>query len=141
MLGSFETASLSPARLPERAEATMRPLRIVVVEDDAPISMLLGEILEDMGHTVCAIENTEAGAVSSAALWHPDLMIVDLSLGEGCGIAAMDAIQRHGTMPHVFVSGDISRIRLLRPNAIMAQKPYREADIVDAIQLVVAPRH
>ena len=109
-------------------------LKIMVVEDDALIGMLLGDMLEGMGHDVCAIVATEDGAVSGAAFHHPDLMVVDAWLGEGSGISAMDKIQTVGPMPHVFVSGDKSRVRIRRPDSIMVQKPYREADIVQAIR-------
>ncbi len=83
------------------------PLRILVVEDDALIGMLLGDMLEVMGHQVCAIEATEAGAVAAAAQWAPDLMIVDVNLYEGNGISAVDQILVKGFVPHVFVTGDL----------------------------------
>jgi DNA-binding response OmpR family regulator len=44
----------------------MRALRILLVEDDSMIGMFLGMTLEQMGHEVCAIESTEAGAVAAA---------------------------------------------------------------------------
>ena len=120
-----------------RAGAAKHQLRIMVVEDDALVGILLAELLGELGHDVCAIEDTEEGAVCSAALRHPDLMIVDAWLGEGSGISAVDTIQRDGIMPHVFVSGDIAWVRMSRPNSIMVQKPYREAEIADAIQQAI----
>ena len=128
---------LTATGLAARAAAAKHQLRIMVVEDDALVGMLLAEMLGEMGHDVCAIEKTEEGAVASAALRHPDLMIVDAWLGEGSGITAIDTIQRDGIMPHVFVSGDIARVRMLRPKSIMVQKPYREAEIADAIQQAI----
>ena len=50
--------------------------RVLVVEDDAMIGVLLGEMLEGMGYDVCGIEATEADAVTAAARFRPDLMIV-----------------------------------------------------------------
>lgn len=117
-----------------RGPVTMTTLRVLVVEDDAVIGVLLAEMLQEMGHDVCAIEATEAEAVIAAAKWHPDLMIVDVRLGEGSGVAAVDEIHRAGPVPHVFVSADISGIRVLRPHAAMIQKPYREADLAQVIQ-------
>ena len=38
----------------------MGPLRILVVEDDALIGMLLADMLDAMGHTVCAVARTQA---------------------------------------------------------------------------------
>jgi len=112
----------------------MIPLRVLVVEDDVAIGALLTEMLIGMGFDVCAVAATQAGAVTAAARWLPDLMIVDIRLGEGSGIAAVDEIHRSGPVPHVFVSGDISGIRALRPKTPMIQKPYRAADLVRVIQ-------
>jgi DNA-binding response OmpR family regulator len=55
----------------------VKALRIPVMEDDFPISMLLAEVLAERGHEVCAVETTQAGAVASAIGYGPDLMIVD----------------------------------------------------------------
>jgi len=112
----------------------LNPLRIMVVEDEAMVAELFAEVLEGMGHEVCAIEATEAGAVATAVRCRPDLMIVDALLGFGSGIAAVEQILRTWLVPHVFVSGDLSRIRKLKPGATMLQKPFLESDLAAAIQ-------
>jgi CheY-like chemotaxis protein len=112
----------------------MGALQVLVVDDDALIGMLLAEMLEVMGHHVCAIEVTEADTVAAAARYAPDLMIVDAQLGDGSGIAAVEQILRTGFIPHVFVSGDALRVLLLRPDAVVIQKPFREADLASAIE-------
>ena len=61
---------------------SMNALRTLVVEDDAMIGGLLAETLEGLGHTVCAVESNVANAVAAASHWRPDLMIVDVGLGE-----------------------------------------------------------
>jgi DNA-binding response OmpR family regulator len=112
----------------------MKALRVLVVEDDTMIGMLLAEMLEQMGHDVCAIETTEAGAEAAAAQYRPDLMIVDVRLGDGSGVSAVDAILRTGFVPHLFVSGNISKIRALRPDAVALQKPFGGVELARAIQ-------
>jgi two-component system, response regulator PdtaR len=114
----------------------MRVLRILVAEDDAMIGSLLADLLSGMGHT-CKIAASEAGAVIDAIRYGPDLMIVDAQLGDGSGIAAVDAILSAGPMPHLFVSGDARRVLALRPDAVVLQKPFREADLVRAMQQAV----
>lgn len=109
-------------------------LRIMVVEDEAMIALLLGEVLEDMGHEVCAVEATAAGAVTSAVRCRPDLLIVDAQLRDGSGLTAVDQILRCAFVPHVFVSGDVSQVRKLKPNAVTIQKPFREAELASAIR-------
>ena len=130
------TARPTSAGLPTKLT---KALRVLVVEDDAMIGVLLGEMLEGMGYDVCGIEATEAEAVTAAARCKPDLMIVDVHLGEGSGVSAIDTIHRAGPVPHVFVSGDIARIRALRPGSIVIQKPYRESELALVIQRALQP--
>jgi two-component system, response regulator PdtaR len=112
----------------------MKTLCALVVEDDILIGTLLADALGAMGYDVCAVEATEAGAVAAAARCKPDLMIVDARLREGSGVSAVEEILRAGWVPHVFVSGETSTIRALRPGAIVIQKPFRDIDLNRAIQ-------
>ena len=64
----------------------MRPLRVLLVEDEVLIAMLFAEVLEDMGHNVCAMESTETDAVAAAAKFNPDLIIADAKLRIGSGV-------------------------------------------------------
>jgi two-component system, response regulator PdtaR len=118
----------------------MKPLRILVVEDDLMIGPLLAEMLEELGHVVCAVEVDAAAAVAAARRCHPDLMIVDVGLGEASGIAAVKEILKEGFVPHVFVTGDMLRGLSLGPDAVLIQKPYRGADLVAAIARAIGSR-
>ncbi len=109
-------------------------LKVLVVEDDALLAVALADVLEGMGHTVCAIAYTESGAIAAAARCSPDLMIVDARLGAGSGIAAVAEIHRAGPIPHLFVSGDVPKILARSPGAIVIQKPFRESDLASAME-------
>jgi two-component system, response regulator PdtaR len=109
-------------------------LRVLVVDDDVLIGNLLAEVLVGMGHAVCAIAATEDDAVAAAARCRPDLMIVDGRLRDGSGVGAVEKILRFGPVPHVFLSGDVSRVRALRPGAVVVQKPFGISDLARAIQ-------
>src|SRR5271169_7221669 len=106
----------------------MNALRALVVEDDAIIGGLLAETLEGLGHTVCAVESNVANAGAAASHWHPDLMIVDVGVGEASGVAAVKEILRSGFVPHVFATGDALRDLSLGPDAVLIQKPFRGPD-------------
>jgi CheY-like chemotaxis protein len=118
----------------------MTALNVLVVEDDAMIGLLLAEMLEDMGHSVCAIAATEEDAVADALRCKPGLMIVDQQLREGSGIAAVERIiLQDGPLPCVFISGD--PIHPAKPGVRALQKPFLEQDLVRAISEVVgAPK-
>ena len=108
----------------------MEALNVLIVEDDALISMLLTDMLQDMGHDVCATAVTEEDAVTDAARCKPSLMIVDEQLLEGSGVAAVKRILRTGPVPCVFISG----AHLRRPGATVLQKPFSEAGLLRAIR-------
>jgi len=116
----------------------MTHLRILVVEDDGIVAFLLGQLLEDMGHEVCAIESCEADGIAAAKRLRPDLMIVDEHLGRESGLAVIEAVLRDVAMPFIFVSGDTAKVRAAMPLAITLEKPYFATDLERAITDAVA---
>ena len=122
----------------ECAYELMKALRVLVIEDDALIAMLLSELLAGMGHDVCATAASEAEAVSAAVCHRPDLMIVDAGLGRGSGVSAVEEILRAGPLAHVFISGDAGRVRIRKPDAVVIHKPFREAELARAIDMALA---
>jgi CheY-like chemotaxis protein len=118
----------------------MKDPRVLVVEDEPTIALLLAELLTGLGWDVCAIETCEAGAVKAAAELNPDLMIVDGQLGAGCGVAAVTEILKNGFVPHLFVSGDHRRIKSMLPGSIVIQKPFFELDLARAMKGALAQR-
>jgi DNA-binding NarL/FixJ family response regulator len=86
--------------------------------------------LFDIGHT----QNEKR----AAARYKPDLMIVDAGLGHGSGVAAVEQILRAGPIAHMFISGDAGRVKTRKPNAVVVRKPFREAELVRAIDSALA---
>jgi two-component system, response regulator PdtaR len=117
---------------------SMNALRTLVVEDDAMIGGLLAETLEGLGHAVCAVENNVTNAVAAASHWRPDLMIVDVGLGEASGVLAVKEILRSRFVPNVFVTGNAVRGVPLGPETVLVQKPFRVSDLERAIQRALA---
>ena len=115
----------------------MKSLRILLVEDEVLVAMMFAEVLEDMGHNVCAMESTEADAVAAAAKFSPDLIIADVKLRIGSGVSAIATILLTGHVPHVFVSGDVLGVRAVRPDAIVIQKPFFASDLARAVELAM----
>ena len=115
-------------------------LRVLVVEDETILAMLVADLLAEMGHEVCAIEATEAGAISAAVRCRPDLMIVDMHLTDGSGATAVEAILRAEFVPHVFVSGDSHCRATAVSSSVVLQKPFRESDIVRSIATALGAR-
>jgi CheY-like chemotaxis protein len=114
----------------------MKGLRILVVEDDAIIGMLIAEMLVAMGHVVCALETDETGAVAAAARHRPELMIVDRQLREGSGGSAVQTIMMKERIPHLFITGGRPDPNL--SGSVVLRKPFRESELVDAMNRALA---
>jgi len=112
----------------------MNALRILVVEDDVTIGLLLAETLEDLGHTVCALERNAVNAIAAAARLQPDLVIVDVGLGEEIAVAVVRDIVAGELARHVFVMGDIVQELPLGPSVVQIKRPLRANDVAAAIQ-------
>ena len=111
----------------------MTKLRVLIVEDEPIIAMLLAEVLTEQGYDVADIASTESEAIREAARQRPDVMIVDARLRQGSGLTAVSAILAQGFIPHVFMSGDRLTKTVMGPEAIVLQKPFQEADLLRAI--------
>ena len=116
----------------------MKPLRVLIVEDEALIAMLYSEVLASLGHDACAIAGTEEEAVEAAGSVRPDLMIVDMHLRQGDGRTAVNRILADGFVPHIYVSGDPPRIRDRENPEIHLQKPFNDAQLIRAIEQAIA---
>jgi DNA-binding response OmpR family regulator len=112
----------------------MKACRILIMEDDPLIGMLIAELLEAKGYDLCAIAATAADGVTAAAQYRPDLVIADVRLGDGSGISAIEEILRTGFVPHLFMTGNVSRVKALRPDAVVLAKPFHIAELMLAIQ-------
>jgi CheY-like chemotaxis protein len=116
----------------------MNPLRIVLVENDAAIAPLIAETLETMGHEVCAITSTETDAVTAAARFLPDLLIVDVKLDEGSGPTAVERILLNRPVPYIFMSGAPLMGLPLDSPTIALRKPFQDHDLARVIRLAFA---
>jgi two-component system, response regulator PdtaR len=109
----------------------VKPLRILVVEDNAVIGMLLGQMLKSMGHDVCAVETSEDDAVAAANRCSPDMMIVDVILGHGSGVTAVERVLRTRHVRCILMSG--APVQPGRFGGVVLQKPFGEAELAHAI--------
>jgi two-component system, response regulator PdtaR len=115
--------------------------RILIVEDEAIIGMLLSEVLTGLGHEVIGVVATEGGAIALDAEYRPDLLIVDAGLTSGNGVSAVDSILATRFVPHIFITGNALKVRLAKPGAIVLEKPFHEVDLADAIECALSQTH
>lgn len=115
-------------------------LRIVLVEDEPLIAILLEDLLQEIGHEVVATTATEADAVAAVRRVKPDLMIVDCNLQEGTGNGVVACILADGFLPHIFMTGDDIRDQRFGPGTIVLRKPFLDTALIAAIDAAMAAR-
>jgi diguanylate cyclase (GGDEF)-like protein/PAS domain S-box-containing protein len=83
----------------------MEKIRILVVEDDAIISLDIREKLRHWGYHVIAVIKTAEDAIERIGVENPDLVIMDITLaGEMDGIEAASLIQNRYSVPIVYLT-------------------------------------
>jgi CheY-like chemotaxis protein len=104
-------------------------LKVLVVEDEALVSMLVEDMLSDLGCTVIgpAAEIEEALRLAGSA--EIDAALLDVNLGGRPVFPVADALKARG-VPFAFASGyGEAGLSESHRGALVLQKPFREADL------------
>jgi CheY-like chemotaxis protein len=67
-------------------DAGVMPVRCLIVDDNEEFLEAAGTLLEREGLTIAGVASTSADALRKAELLRPDVVLVDVSLGEESGI-------------------------------------------------------
>ena len=126
----------------------MRPLRILIVEDEAIIAMGLQMELEEAGYQVCQSVATGEEAIACVAQDPPDLVLMDNRLaGKMNGIEAARALLAVHPLPIIFMTGYavheiIERLQELKPLGILTKpvRVFQLAPLIDSIPRDGIPR-
>lgn len=79
---------------------------VLIIEDEAIIALDLESLLEREGATSFSFAASESEAIAAAYEHQPDIITSDVTLLEGTGPAAVDAIRSAmGRIPVVYISG------------------------------------
>ena len=80
--------------------------RVLIVEDEALIAMDIEMALSQAGFEIVAIVDTERDATAACERLQPDVVLMDITLREGNGIAGARTIMRASVARVIFVSGN-----------------------------------
>ena len=80
------------------------PLRVLVVEDEMTIALLIEDMLEEMGHEVVAMAMRLTPALKCAQTAEIDFAILDVNLDGSLSFPVADVLQRRGVR-FAFASG------------------------------------
>jgi CheY-like chemotaxis protein len=87
------------------------PVSVLIIEDEPVISMDLANIVEEMGHHVCATATTRREAVAAAQATKPGLVLADIQLADNSsGIDAVNEILTQITAPVIFITAYPERL-------------------------------
>lgn len=92
------------------------PTQILVVEDDAPLAMLVEQMIAEWGYAAVICVRGE-DAVETARVIRPELVLMDVKLkGEMTGLEAAEAIKAEIGCPVAFMTayGDPETARRMR---------------------------
>jgi CheY-like chemotaxis protein len=80
------------------------PLSVLLVEDEVLIRMMIGEMIDELGHRVVAEAGNIAAALPLATTAEFDLAILDINLN-GASILPVAGIIEARSLPFFFASG------------------------------------
>jgi CheY-like chemotaxis protein len=80
------------------------PARVLVVEDEMMVAMLVEDMLTDLGYTVVALASNMESAIDQAERGGFDFAILDLNLNGVKSYAVADAL-RERNVPFLFATG------------------------------------
>ena len=117
------------------------PRRILVVDDSAPLRLILTDMLEGLGHQVVGEAADLDAALKAYSEQKPDLVTLDLSLsaiGGADGIAVLKALRQADAKARVIViSGNAqAKVRELVERAgacAFVGKPLKETELAEAV--------
>lgn len=121
--------------------ASTRPLRVLIVEDEAIVAMDIEMLLEDLGAEVVGIAMSGAEANALAAQHHPDVMTMDINIkGDQDGVSTAQEIFETLGIRSIFISAysDLATRERAAPCQAIAwiEKPISSPDLALAVMQV-----
>lgn len=135
-LPAQEPATLSPV---SNQSSAVPASRILVVEDEPTVAQLIADVLQEEGHKVEAVLDSQEGLTRLARREY-DLVVCDLRMPRLDGVAFYDALVKSGSPAQnriIFITGDIlapRTLEFLEPNGLpYLAKPF----LVEELKLSV----
>ncbi len=120
----------------------MDKVQVLIVEDEAIVSMDLRHKLEAMGYSVPAEINSGEDAVDAASQLRPDVVLMDIRLsGEMDGIDAAGEIRRRFNIPVVYLTSHadedtLARAKRTEPSGYIL-KPFDDSSLRAVVEMAM----
>ncbi|MGE0225647.1 MAG: response regulator [Acetobacteraceae bacterium] len=114
----------------------MTGVRVMVVEDEALVAMMILEYLEDLGCQVVATASRLQEALEKAADVQADVGLLDVNLAGQMSYPVAEVLRGRG-IPVVFATGyGTDGLPSTLRNVPVLSKPFRQHQLADALQSV-----
>lgn len=115
--------------------------KVLIVEDDMIISLVIENMVKELGHTVVGKASSGQDAIDLALEHQPDLILMDIRLkGEMDGIEAVTAIREQINTSVIYLTGNSDRVNYDRAKETefidLITKPFTIADLTKSFELV-----
>lgn len=120
----------------------MPQVNILLVDDDPLIAESIQEYLHDLGYTLVAYATSKAEALQQAAILAPDLVLMDIMLGDQMdGIAAADELRTRYNVPVIYLSAYdqedlLQRAKIAEPFGYLL-KPFSARELHVTIEIAL----
>jgi CheY-like chemotaxis protein len=123
----------------------MSKAKVLIVEDDKLVCLILTKMVERSGYEVADIIAYGEKVIESIESRKPDLVLMDTLLkGEMDGIEATKEINRRWDMPVIYITGLMDEITEERASQTKyhgyIQKPINYADLQRAMESIIAKK-
>jgi CheY-like chemotaxis protein len=117
----------------------LKQLRILVVEDEMPIALLIEDMLLDLGHEVVGLALHLGKALKLAKSAEIDFAILDVNLSEQMSFPVAEALEAR-SIPFGFATGYGSAgvEEQYRGRDMVLKKPFDQSDLRGFIERLVA---
>jgi CheY-like chemotaxis protein len=137
--------SPAPRAWPKSA-CTLHKRRILVVDDEECLTKLVALLLEQNNTYIVRVENNAAKAVSAAVEFHPDLILMDItmpSLDGGELASRMRANPVLQSVPIVFLTGSVTEEEVAENDGYIGgqrflAKPFHADDLLGCVDQELA---
>jgi len=128
---------ISPAKLPSAAISPCPP-RILIIEDELLIALMVTEMLRDLGYRVSGVAHTIPMATREFAKRNYDAVLLDINIGGQYHAKTADSLAKSGT-PFAFVTGYDYLVDPRHENVPILQKPFTSAHLRALLESLVGP--
>jgi CheY-like chemotaxis protein len=121
-----------------QTKRSARGQAVLVVEDEAAISLMLESVLEQLGYDVVGPAYDLASAIALVEKRQVDCAMLDIHLGEGTVYEFAELLEKRG-IPFIFATG-YDRIDSRFSHIPVIRKPFAVSEVDQAVRKALTSR-